>query len=603
MAGELAAGAYFTVGDAIEVVGLSTANGKHLNGQVGVINRSADSKGRFQVRLGKGECMVMSPENLKKMDLTIGDCVEVVGLTTEEGGELNGRVGVVVNFDPEKARWEVRIVPSPKGSYMFRRANLKNMEIEQFVKSGVVRTSSTTTKPSVAGKEIAGASEVRPKPVRMKLRAKPAASPSVLEDAESAQCKDTAAPVVEKKGRGRKSTPKEAPQQDSSPATTVVPAPSTSEPSPIGKPVALGPARGRGRAKGSKNSASEAKEDQPSVDQGTAVAEKPEERGIDSTASGKGRGKGRGRGRGRGQKASSSTTVNDEQSKEDGEATPSAGKRQADNSGDAESITKPEAAPSAPIAKRPRKQSKQATADDSSAAKAGDANEPTAPKDVQSETAEPTKTAKKQRRQSKQLTADDSSAAKEGGDAEATAPADAQGDGPQPAKAAAKKRETKQTKKNKQADGNGDDTNAEPKQDDKNEASISAEADPATPAEKKRRRRNSNGGQANEQSAAQSEQVISPSEKQPVATKTRGVAAKAKAAKTATKGDTKDNSADDAVIARADAAGLSGALRNLASRPDVAEKKFSLEVLLGALEKADGLVNKAKTSLLNSEEQ
>jgi hypothetical protein len=54
------------------------------------------------------------------------------------------------------------------------------------------------------------------------------------------------------------------------------------------------------------------------------------------------------------------------------------------------------------------------------------------------------------------------------------------------------------------------------------------------------------------------------------------------------------------VLKKAEGLGLEAALKNLLTRPDIMAKEFPHTKLLDALEKTDGLVNKAKYALLGA---
>ena len=55
---------------------------------------------------------------------------------------------------------------------------------------------------------------------------------------------------------------------------------------------------------------------------------------------------------------------------------------------------------------------------------------------------------------------------------------------------------------------------------------------------------------------------------------------------------------DDAIVAAAEKAGFGAQLRNLAKRDDIIAKGCEGKALLKALQSSDGLVNKAKATLL-----
>mmetsp|Transcript_159444 Transcript_159444/g.487897 ORF Transcript_159444/g.487897 Transcript_159444/m.487897 type:complete len:369 (+) Transcript_159444:54-1160(+) len=96
-------------GDAVEVHSLAPeSGGKALNGQKGVITQYLKQTAMYQVKFGPTKSMSLKADHLRKFGPSAGDNVEVSGLTSESGKQLNGQRGVVVTYKEEKGRFEVR---------------------------------------------------------------------------------------------------------------------------------------------------------------------------------------------------------------------------------------------------------------------------------------------------------------------------------------------------------------------------------------------------------------------------------------------------------------------------------------------------------------
>mmetsp|Transcript_11544 Transcript_11544/g.26308 ORF Transcript_11544/g.26308 Transcript_11544/m.26308 type:complete len:353 (-) Transcript_11544:79-1137(-) len=97
-------------GDVVEVSGLTSETGKQLNGDRGVvISCPSASEERAEVRLASGN-KKLKPDNLKQVLFGKGDrfIVEVFGLQSESGKQLNGQRGIAVAKNSENGRLEVR---------------------------------------------------------------------------------------------------------------------------------------------------------------------------------------------------------------------------------------------------------------------------------------------------------------------------------------------------------------------------------------------------------------------------------------------------------------------------------------------------------------
>lgn len=97
-------------GDVVEVSGLSSAAGKQLNGGQGVVLQGPAAEGRAEVRLAAG-LKSLRPENLRVLDLASGDrfLVEVAGLQSDTGRALNGQRGIATSRSHETGRFEVKL--------------------------------------------------------------------------------------------------------------------------------------------------------------------------------------------------------------------------------------------------------------------------------------------------------------------------------------------------------------------------------------------------------------------------------------------------------------------------------------------------------------
>lgn len=118
-------GQLFEIGDSVEVAGLESEGGRQLNGRVGVVTAWKPETGRFDVLFGSDKEVALKPSNLKKPKLVVGDCVEVSGLESDNGKALNGQQGHILSFSVEDG-----------GSFQVclekeRRLNLKPENVER----------------------------------------------------------------------------------------------------------------------------------------------------------------------------------------------------------------------------------------------------------------------------------------------------------------------------------------------------------------------------------------------------------------------------------------------------------------------------------------
>mmetsp|Transcript_57835 Transcript_57835/g.134712 ORF Transcript_57835/g.134712 Transcript_57835/m.134712 type:complete len:370 (+) Transcript_57835:145-1254(+) len=104
-------GQVYHVGDTVEVFGLESESGKKLNGQTGVVTGYNEESGRFDVRFGYEKEVSLKPANLKRPSLIPGDCVEVSGLESESGKSLNGQKGHITSYLEEVDSYKVCFEP------------------------------------------------------------------------------------------------------------------------------------------------------------------------------------------------------------------------------------------------------------------------------------------------------------------------------------------------------------------------------------------------------------------------------------------------------------------------------------------------------------
>lgn len=120
---EEAEGGDLGCGSAVRVGGLTSEAGKELNGELGAVLRFDPERGRYEILLASGETKALKPEYLQ-CELSCGSAVRVTGLTSEAGQKLNGELGTVLRYDPEKGRYEVRF-KAGDGARALRPENLQ----------------------------------------------------------------------------------------------------------------------------------------------------------------------------------------------------------------------------------------------------------------------------------------------------------------------------------------------------------------------------------------------------------------------------------------------------------------------------------------------
>lgn len=110
------------VGRQFRVIGLTSAKGSLLNGQVGEVTSAGDN-GRWLIRLdATSEPLALKPDNLEEPML--GMWVRVAGLTSAKGLSLNGQVGEIVG-GTDSGRVSVRL---SRETVALRRENLEEVD-------------------------------------------------------------------------------------------------------------------------------------------------------------------------------------------------------------------------------------------------------------------------------------------------------------------------------------------------------------------------------------------------------------------------------------------------------------------------------------------
>mmetsp|Transcript_41608 Transcript_41608/g.120487 ORF Transcript_41608/g.120487 Transcript_41608/m.120487 type:complete len:849 (-) Transcript_41608:304-2850(-) len=145
----------FGCADVVIVRGLQSESGKALNGQMGIVSKSAQDDGRIEILFASGNPMKIKPENLQRLDMRPAECaaehqapsqdaatgtvdaqaddepircgdhVEVFGLESEKGKAMNGQTGIVKAYSSEKQRYEVGL--SSGASANLKLANIRRL--------------------------------------------------------------------------------------------------------------------------------------------------------------------------------------------------------------------------------------------------------------------------------------------------------------------------------------------------------------------------------------------------------------------------------------------------------------------------------------------
>lgn len=127
----------FPAGTRVMVRGLVSAS--HRNGELGRIHSFDGAKGRYTVLLEDEEALSCKPENL--LQLTQG--VEVIGVQKQP--ELNGVKGSVINFEPEKGQYYVRL-PAQNKTLALKPFNVRLPDLTR------VRITGLQSQPHLNGK-------------------------------------------------------------------------------------------------------------------------------------------------------------------------------------------------------------------------------------------------------------------------------------------------------------------------------------------------------------------------------------------------------------------------------------------------------------------
>lgn len=124
-------------GDAVKIYGLTADGLRQLNGRRGVVTKVLPESSSYEVRVSAARSETIPVSNVtpvaslpsdaalcrgvegldpdarapcgyQELPFREGDAVEVFGLTSEAGRELNGKNGTVLEFDEESGRFKVR---------------------------------------------------------------------------------------------------------------------------------------------------------------------------------------------------------------------------------------------------------------------------------------------------------------------------------------------------------------------------------------------------------------------------------------------------------------------------------------------------------------
>eukprot|EP00931_Biecheleriopsis_adriatica_P040918 TRINITY_DN23433_c0_g1_i1.p1 TRINITY_DN23433_c0_g1~~TRINITY_DN23433_c0_g1_i1.p1 ORF type:complete len:200 (+),score=33.40 TRINITY_DN23433_c0_g1_i1:112-711(+) len=135
----------FKPGQKVEVFGLTSDNGKLMNGKTGIVTKYLKDTGRFQLELGLANVMSLRPENLRcpgastdwpeSLPFKKGHTVEIFGLQSDEGKKMNGEIGIVVSYSSTKERFQVRVGDEVRN---IKAPNLKRVDFSSAVKVGEV---------------------------------------------------------------------------------------------------------------------------------------------------------------------------------------------------------------------------------------------------------------------------------------------------------------------------------------------------------------------------------------------------------------------------------------------------------------------------------
>lgn len=152
------------------VSGLSSESGKQLNGRRGVITKMPGDTERYEVRFSKNRSAMLKPANLEQVpsqpsDSTLlegvegidpdaqspcvfqelefkrGDAVEVSGLHSDSGRELNGKNGTILEYFEETGRYKVKFALGMVGNkYEYREVSLKPNQLVRINKNPFSKT-------------------------------------------------------------------------------------------------------------------------------------------------------------------------------------------------------------------------------------------------------------------------------------------------------------------------------------------------------------------------------------------------------------------------------------------------------------------------------
>lgn len=118
-------------GTVVDVTGLSSDAGKKLNGKTGVVSKFCSEKSRYEVRFTSGDTASLKTDNLKVPELQLGDKVEIFGLESASGKQMNGEKGTIQTYVECTSRFQVKL--SEEKTVSLKPENLKRLPDSQLL--------------------------------------------------------------------------------------------------------------------------------------------------------------------------------------------------------------------------------------------------------------------------------------------------------------------------------------------------------------------------------------------------------------------------------------------------------------------------------------
>eukprot|EP00930_Biecheleria_cincta_P001849 TRINITY_DN102941_c0_g1_i1.p1 TRINITY_DN102941_c0_g1~~TRINITY_DN102941_c0_g1_i1.p1 ORF type:complete len:636 (-),score=74.90 TRINITY_DN102941_c0_g1_i1:58-1965(-) len=118
-------------GTVVDVTGLSSDAGKKLNGKTGVVSKFCAEKSRYEVRFTSGDTASLKIDNLTVPELQLGDKVEILGLESASGKQMNGEKGTIQTYVESTSRFQVKL--SAEKTVSLKPDNLKRLPDNQLL--------------------------------------------------------------------------------------------------------------------------------------------------------------------------------------------------------------------------------------------------------------------------------------------------------------------------------------------------------------------------------------------------------------------------------------------------------------------------------------